>query len=57
MHEIDDNDLTEKGYCLNKRYDYWLSENQTCVQYQGKPFEGQKWSEDQPIDSLDKAPT
>jgi glycine betaine/proline transport system ATP-binding protein len=57
MHAIDDIDLTEKGYCLNKRYDYWLSENQTCVQFQGKPFEVQKWSEDQSIDTLDKAPT
>lgn len=57
MRPISDIELTEKGYCLSKRHDYWLTEDQTIVLYKGQPFNLQEWKPGTSIESLSAAPT
>ena len=57
MRPITDMALTEKGYCLSKRHDYWLSEDQQQVYYRGDKFSPQLWQTGQDIDKLTAAPT
>jgi glycine betaine/proline transport system ATP-binding protein len=57
MRPIMDMPLTEKGYCLSKRHDYWLSENQQQVYYRGDKFSPQLWQSGQEIVKLSAAPT
>ncbi len=57
MRPITDMEFTEKGYCLSKRHDYWLSKDQQQVYYKGNEFSPQLWQTDQEIVKLDAAPT
>lgn len=57
MRPITDMLLTEKGYCLSKRHDYWLSEDQQQVYYRGDKFSPQLWQSGQDIVKLSAAPT
>ena len=57
MRPITDMEFTEKGYCLSKRHDYWLSADQKQVYYKGNEFSPQLWQTDQEIVKLDAAPT
>lgn len=57
MRPITDMLLTEKGYCLSKRHDYWLSEDQQQVYYRGDKFSPQLWQCGQDIAKLTAAPT
>ena len=57
MRPITDMSLTEKGYCLSKRHDYWLSEDQQQIYYRGDKFSPQVWQNGQYIDKLSAAPT
>ncbi|MFT7684644.1 MAG: glycine betaine/proline transport system ATP-binding protein [Moritella dasanensis] len=57
MRSITDMSLTEKGYCLSKRHDYWLSEDQQQVYYRGDKFSPQLWQSGQDIANLTAAPT
>ncbi|PIE43443.1 MAG: choline ABC transporter ATP-binding protein [Gammaproteobacteria bacterium] len=49
--------LTEKGFCLSKRHDYWLSADQKQVYYRGNEFSPQLWQAGQEIVKLTAAPT
>jgi glycine betaine/proline transport system ATP-binding protein len=57
MRPITDMEFTEKGYCLSKRHDYWLSSNQQQVYYKGDEFSPQLWQTGQEIVKLTAAPT
>jgi glycine betaine/proline transport system ATP-binding protein len=57
MRPISDIELTEKGYCLSKRHDHWLTEDQETVLYRGQPFKLQQWTPGIAIESLSAAPT
>lgn len=57
MRPISDMLFTEKGYCLSKRHNYWLSENQQQVYYRGEKFTAQQWQSGEEIVNLSAAPT
>ena len=57
MRPITDMEFTEKGYCLSKRHDYWLSASQQQVYYRGGEFSPQLWQTGQDIVKLTAAPT
>ncbi len=57
MRPISDMSLTDKGYCLSRRHDYWLSEDQQQVYYRGEEFSPQLWQTGQDIVKLSAAPT
>jgi glycine betaine/proline transport system ATP-binding protein len=57
MRPISDMLFTEKGYCLSKRHDYWLSADQKQVYYKGEEFSPQLWQIGQDIVKLSAAPT
>lgn len=57
MRPITDMEFTEKGYCLSKRHDYWLSKDQQQVYYKGNEFSPQYWKTGQEIMNLSNAPT
>jgi glycine betaine/proline transport system ATP-binding protein len=57
MRPITEMELTEKGYCLSKRHDYWLSSDQKQVYYKGAEFSPQLWQIGQEIVQLTAAPT
>ena len=57
MRPISDMTFTERGYCLSKRHDYWLSVNQQQVYYRGAEFSPQMWQTGQDIAKLTAAPT
>jgi glycine betaine/proline transport system ATP-binding protein len=57
MRPITDMSFTEKGYCLSKRHDYWLSSDQKQVYYKGDEFSPQLWQTGQEIVKLTAAPT
>ena len=57
MRSIADATLTEEGYCLSRRHNYWLSENQQQVYYQGEKFSPQHWQLGQEVMNLLSAPT
>ncbi|MFT4763920.1 MAG: glycine betaine/proline transport system ATP-binding protein [Oleispira sp.] len=57
MRPITDMEFTEKGYCLSKRHDYWLSASQQQVYYRGDEFSPQLWQTGQDIVKLTAAPT
>jgi len=57
MRSINDMSFTEKGYCLSKRHDYWLSADQQQVYYKGDEFSPQLWQTGQDIVKLSAAPT
>jgi glycine betaine/proline transport system ATP-binding protein len=57
MRPITDMEFTEKGYCLSKRHDYWLSADQQQVYYKGEKFSPQLWQTGQDIVKLSAAPT
>jgi glycine betaine/proline transport system ATP-binding protein len=57
MRPITDMSFTEKGYCLSKRHDYWLSADQQQVYYKGEEFSPQLWQTGQDIVKLSAAPT
>jgi glycine betaine/proline transport system ATP-binding protein len=43
MRPISDMEFTDRGYCLSKRHDYWLSKDQQQVYYRGDEFSPQLW--------------
>jgi glycine betaine/proline transport system ATP-binding protein len=57
MRPITDMSFTEKGYCLSKRHDYWLSSKQQQVYYKGDEFSTQLWQTGKEIVKLTAAPT
>jgi glycine betaine/proline transport system ATP-binding protein len=57
MRPIGDMLFTEKGYCLSKRQDYWLREDQQQVYCKGEEFSPQLWQTGQDIVKLTAAPT
>ena len=57
MRAMSDTEFTDKGYCLSRRHDYWLSQDQMTVLYKGQPFVTQLWQQGDSIDDLDYAPT
>jgi glycine betaine/proline transport system ATP-binding protein len=57
MRPISEMKLVDNYYCLSKRHDYWLSEDQQQVYYQGKEFSPQVWQSGQEIVKLNYAPT
>ena len=57
MRPISDMPLTDKGYCLSLRNDYWLSEDQQQVYCKGEEFTPQIWQSGQEIAHLNGAPT
>lgn len=57
MRSISDMEFTERGYCLSKRHDYWLSRDQQQVYYKGDEFSPQLWQTGQDIVKLSAAPT
>ncbi len=57
MRPISDMPLTDKGYCLSLRNDYWLSEDQQQVYCKGEEFTPQIWQSGQEIANLNGAPT
>lgn len=57
MRPISDMEFTNKGYCLSKRHDYWLSPDQQQVYYKGQEFSPQMWQVGQDILKLSSAPT
>lgn len=57
MRSISDMEFTNKGYCLSKRHDYWLSSDQQQVYYKGQEFSPQMWQSGQDILKLTAAPT
>lgn len=57
MRPITDMSLTEEGYCLSRRHNYWLSENQQQVYYRGDKFSPQEWQSGEEIVNLLPAPT
>lgn len=57
MRPISDMTFTDRGYCLSKRHDYWLSVNQQQVYYRGAEFSPQMWQTGQDIAKLTAAPT
>lgn len=57
MRPISDMTFTERGYCLSKRHDYWLSASQQQVYYRGAEFSPQMWQAGQDIVKLSAAPT
>lgn len=57
MRPISDMEFTDRGYCLSKRHDYWLSRDQQQVYYRGNKFSPQLWQIGQKIDDLAAAPT
>ena len=57
MRPISEMSLVDNYYCLSKRHDYWLSEDQQQVYYRGKEFSPQLWQTGQEIANLSNAPT
>jgi glycine betaine/proline transport system ATP-binding protein len=57
MRPITDMSLTEKGYCLSRRHNYWLSENQQQAYYRDEEFSPQQWQSGEEIANLISAPT
>lgn len=57
MRPISEMSLVDNYYCLSKRHDYWLSEDQQHVYYRGKEFSPQLWQTGQEIANLSNAPT
>lgn len=57
MRPISDMTFTDRGYCLSKRHDYWLSASQQQVYYKGDEFSPQMWQTGQDIVKLTAAPT
>ncbi len=57
MRPISDMEFTDRGYCLSKRHDYWLSKDQQQVYYRGDEFSPQLWQTGQDIVKLSAAPT
>jgi glycine betaine/proline transport system ATP-binding protein len=57
MRPISDMLFTEKGYCLSKCHEYWLSANQQQVYYKGEEFSPQLWQIGQDIVKLTGVPT
>lgn len=57
MRSISDMTLQEKGFCLSKRHDYWLSKDQQQVYYRGEEFSPQHWKSGEEIVNLSAAPT
>lgn len=57
MRPISDMEFTDRGYCLSKRHDYWLSSDQKQVYWRGGDFAPQMWQTGQDINELSSAPT
>ncbi len=57
MRPISDMSLKDNYYCLSKRHDYWLSEDQQQVYYRGDEFTPQQWKVGDDILQLTAAPT
>jgi glycine betaine/proline transport system ATP-binding protein len=57
MRPITDMLLTEKGYCLSRRHNYWLSEDKQQVYYRDEKFSPQQWQSGEEIANLISAPT
>lgn len=57
MRPISDMEFTDRGYCLSKRHDYWLSRDQKQVYWRGGDFAPQMWQTGQDINELSSAPT
>lgn len=57
MRPISEMSLVDNYYCLSKRHDYWLSEDQQQVYYRGEEFSPQVWQTGQEIANLSNAPT
>jgi glycine betaine/proline transport system ATP-binding protein len=56
MRKLAEVPLTEQGYCLSKRRDYWLSKDQKTVSVKGEVFSMQSWQPGQALATLDKQP-
>lgn len=57
MRELADMPQQEKGYCLSKRHDYWLSTDGNKVQVKDQTFAVQCWQQGDDISALQQIPT
>ncbi len=56
MCHLSNLEQSEKGYCLSRRRDYWLSTDQQTVSVKGESFSLQQWQPDQDVASLSAQP-
>ncbi|PIQ39198.1 MAG: choline ABC transporter ATP-binding protein [Thalassolituus sp. CG17_big_fil_post_rev_8_21_14_2_50_53_8] len=57
MRELADMPQQERGYCLSKRHDYWLSTDGNKVQVKDQTFAVQCWQQGDDISALQQIPT
>lgn len=57
MHELSDMAQQERGYCLSKRHDYWLSPDGNQVQVKDQVYAVQCWQQGDDISALQQIPT
>ncbi len=57
MRELSDMAQQERGYCLSKRHDYWLSTDGNKVQVKDQTFAVQCWQQGDDISALQQIPT
>jgi len=57
MRELTDMSQQERGYCLSKRHDYWLSTDGNKVQVKDQTFAVQCWQQGDDISALQQIPT
>lgn len=52
MRPLSELESGEKGYCLSKRHDYWLTTAKDAIIYRGESNKLQRWTGKEPIASL-----
>ncbi|UXD87178.1 choline ABC transporter ATP-binding protein [Thalassolituus hydrocarboniclasticus] len=57
MRELSDMAQQERGYCLSKRHDYWLSPDGNQVQVKDQVYAVQCWQQGDDISALQQIPT
>lgn len=57
MRELTDMSQQERGYCLSKRHDYWLSLDGNQVQVKDQVYAVQCWQSGDDISALQQIPT
>jgi glycine betaine/proline transport system ATP-binding protein len=56
MHHLSEIQLEERGYCLSKRDQYWLSADKQKVMVKHEEFSLQSWQPGQSMDTLENRP-